>query len=539
MATVNLSPYTTESEAIARRLRLAEALGQKAAQPLEIPTQAGVKISPLSGLAKMLDEYTAGRQERSAREESKALGEKYQADTSSDFSGLLASLTPKAAVPEGAPTYTPNVDQRDVAENPSMVMQPERNEMGEIIAAGQPGAGNFGVTPGTPAIAATSGELSAEGFKAMKTPAGQQQYMAQLLAQIAPKDAMVVPEGGSLYTKSGKLLVQGAGKNNFGSINPSQYTPESVQAFMSSGGKNYGLLRAQPNLSFQNTGTGIQPFDPRTGLPVGTATPIGVSPNTAASLAQARLLSDREFNGLSANQKAQLGNEAKRLNISAEQLFFDTGLQAGGGARLSPPAPPAPNAPPVVAPPVVPATMPAPVAPVAARPTAAAPMATAPSAVSGLTPKAQQALILEDAQAKAKKERGMSGIGSVIDEARQIMKGEAVDKDGKLIKAPLPTQSYAGAAGNFISGVFGGSPEGAAQADQLKVLGGALLSSMPRMEGPQGEKDVDLYREMAGQVGDNTLSVARRLKALDMVEKLYRKYDTSDVPPPNAVRRIR
>jgi hypothetical protein len=147
--------------------------------------------------------------------------------------------------------------------------------------------------------------------------------------------------------------------------------------------------------------------------------------------------------------------------------------------------------------------------------------------------------MLEDAQAKAKKERGMSGIGSVIDEARKIMKGEAVDKDGKPIKAPLPTQSYAGAAGDFISGVFGGSSEGAAQADQLKVLGGALLSSMPRMEGPQGEKDVELYREMAGQVGDNTLSVARRLKALDMVEKLYRKYDTSDVPPPNAVRRIR
>ena len=538
MPDINLSPYTAESAAIARKMRLAEALQQQALSPLEMPTMAGVAISPYAGLAKMLQAYSASKMRGKAEEREKTLADTARADTSADFSSLLKALTPTAAVPEGPSTFTANVDQRDVAENPRMVMQPERNEMNEIIQPGEAGAGNFGVTPGTPAIPATTGELSAEGFKAMKTPAGQQQYMAQLLAQIAPKDAMVVPEGGSLYTKSGKLLVQGAGKNNFGSIDPSQYTPESIQAFMAGGGKNYGLLRAQPNLSFQNTGTGIQPFDPRTGLPVGTATPIGVSPNTAASLAQARLLSDREFNGLSANQRAQLENEARRLNISAQQLFFDTGIQAGGGARLSPPAPPAPNAPPVVAP-VAPATMPAPVAPVAARPAAAAPVATAPSAVSGLTPKAQQALMLEDAQAKAKKERGMSGIGSVIDEARKIMKGEAVDKDGKPIKAPLPTQSYAGAAGDFISGVFGGSSEGAAQADQLKVLGGALLSSMPRMEGPQGEKDVELYREMAGQVGDNTLSVARRLKALDMVEKLYRKYDTSDVPPPNAVRRIR
>jgi hypothetical protein len=443
-------------------------------------------------------------------------------------------------VPEGQSTFTANVDQRDIAENPRMVMQPERNEMNEIIQPGEAGAGYFGVTPGTPAIPASAGRLTAEGFGAMKTPAGQQQYMAQLLAQNKPREPIKLGKDDVLFDPvTLKPIYQPEARANFASINPSQYTPESIRLFAASGGKDYSLLRAQPNLNFQNTGTTIQAFDPRTGVAVGAGAPINVSPNTAATLAQARLLSDRAFNGLSANQRLQLENDAARLNISAQQLFFDTGLQAGGGARLSPPAPPAPNAPPVVAPPVVPATMPAPVAPVAARPTAAAPMATAPSAVSGLTPKAQQALKLEDAQAKAKKERGMSGIGSVIDEARQIMKGEAVDKDGKPIKAPLPTQSYAGAAGNFISGVFGGSPEGAAQADQLKVLGGALLSSMPRMEGPQGEKDVDLYREMAGQVGDNTLSVARRLKALDMVEKLYRKYDTSDVPPPNAVRRIR
>jgi len=450
MASVNLSPYTAESEAIARRLRLAEALGQKAAQPLEMPTQAGVRISPLAGLAKMLDEYTAGRQERSARAESKALGEKYQADTSADYGSLLKALTPTAAVPEGPSSFMANVSQADAIENPRMQMMPERNEFNEVIQPGEAGAGSYGVTPGTPAIPATTVELTAEGFKAMKTPAGQQQYMAQLLAQIAPKDAMVVPEGGSLYSKSGKLLVQGAGKNNFGSINPSQYTPESVQAFMSSGGKNYGLLRAQPNLSFQNTGTGIQPFDSRTGLPVGTATPIGVSPNTKATLDQAREISDRAYNNLSANQRAQLQNDAARLNISAQQLFFDTGLQASGGAILSPPAPPAPNAPLVVAP-VVPATMPAPVAPVApvaARPAAAAPVAAAPvvqpaapDAQAALSPKARQELQkarqLEEFKGMTEVQSNAALFGGAMKQAQNVI--TQLESQGTVKNAIIPS----------------------------------------------------------------------------------------------------
>ena len=524
MPTVNLSPYTAESEAIARRLRLAEALGQKAAQPLEMPTQAGVKISPLAGLAKMLDEYTAGRQEKLAREEAKALGERFQTQSRNESSQFLEAMQGKPFVPEGPSTFTANVDQRDVAENPRMVMQPERNEMNEIIQPGEAGAGNFGVTPGTPAQEAVAPDMR----------------KALAIALSAQANPAIQSAGGAMLANMYKPA-----ETAFAKINPSQYTPDSVRAFAAGGGKDYSLLVEQPNLSFQNTGTTIQPFSPRTGLPVGASTPIGVSPNTKATLDQNRALSDRAFNELTLKDRLQLENDARRLNISAQELFFNTGILAGGGARLPPPVTPSAATP--TGAPAVPAAMPAPSAqpvvaqpapamPVAARPAAVAP---APSAVSGLTPKAQQALMLEDAQAKAKKERGMSGIGSVIDEARKIMKGEAVDKDGKPIKAPLPTQSYAGAAGDFISGIFGGSSEGAAQAEQLKVLGGALVMSMPRMEGPQSDRDVQAYREMAGQVGDNTLPIARRLKALDMVEKLYRKYDTSDVPPPNAVRRIR
>jgi len=259
---------------------------------------------------------------------------------------------------------------------------------------------------------------------------------------------MVVPEGGSLYSKSGKLLVQGAGKNKFGNIDPSKFTPDSLALFMASGGKDFSLLRTPPpNLSFQNTGGGIQAFDPRLGTPVGTATPITVSPNTKATLDQARILSDRAFNGLSANKRLQLENEAARLNISAQQLFFDTGLQASGGARLSPPAPPAPNAPPVVAP-VAPATMPAPVAPVAARPAAAAPVATAPvvppaapDAQAALSPRARQELEktrqLEEFKGMTEVQSNAALFGGAMKQAQNVI--TQLEAQGTVKNAIIPS----------------------------------------------------------------------------------------------------
>jgi len=61
-----------------------------------------------------------------------------------------------------------------------------------------------------------------------------------------------------------------------------------------------------------------------------------VSPDTAARLKQDKEIADRAFGQLSASQKATLANDAARLNISAQQLFFDTGIKAGGGAFVNP-----------------------------------------------------------------------------------------------------------------------------------------------------------------------------------------------------------
>jgi hypothetical protein len=123
-----------------------------------------------------------------------------------------------------------------------------------------------------------------------------------------------------------------------------------------------------------------------------------VSPDTAARLKQDKDLADRSFSQLSAKDKADLANKAAHLNISAQQLWFDTGIKAGGGVFVAPNAtPPAPSTPPVptAQPNVAPNALPMrpPVAPAGALTPTSAPVAGAQGGytpLSQLSPKAQQ-----------------------------------------------------------------------------------------------------------------------------------------------------
>jgi len=111
MPDINLNPYTAESEAIAKRLRMAEMLAQQSMQPMALPQQAGVRASNLSGLAKMLDAYTAGKETRAAKEEQKAL----EANTLADFAKLYGVMGQTETVP-GRVT-TPAVPSAPIPEN--------------------------------------------------------------------------------------------------------------------------------------------------------------------------------------------------------------------------------------------------------------------------------------------------------------------------------------------------------------------------------------------------------------------------------------
>jgi hypothetical protein len=471
MPDINLSPYSPETAAVQRRLQMAQLLGQQAMQPMEVPQQAGVRASHYAGLAKILQGYMAGQEEKGALQEYKNLAEKYQGQNRADLQNFLGAM-------QGTPA--------------------------KELAGPAPQGAPQGVSP--------EGEIG--GYIQPEQKADRSRAMALALGSQNP-------------------TLQGAG----GAMLSQMFAQDKIKDF------KVELVDGKTHrIGLTETGKRIDLG------PVAES----VSVDTAARLKQDKELSDRAFDKLSANQKATLANEGARLGISGAELYFNTGIKAGGvpgvGQPIATPAQPIANQP--VQPMAQPTAqltaqpMAAPAQPMP-QPTAGQPTQPGYTPLAGLSPKAQQELKIESIKGQQKTERGMQGIGNVIDSARSILQGKGKDAQGNEIKTPLPTASYGGALQDFGASIYGGAPLGSAQADRLKVLGGALTMAMPRMEGPQSDRDMQLYREMSGQIGDNTLSIPRRLEALSQVEELYRKYDkTSPIapieqPPAGAVRRIR
>lgn len=83
---------------------------------------------------------------------------------------------------------------------------------------------------------------------------------------------------------------------------------------------------------------------------------------------------------------------------------------------------------------------------------------------------------------------------------------------------------YASAGVDFVGGALGYSTDNAKTTAQLKALSGQLVALMPKMSGPQSDKDVQMYREMAGNLADPTIPTETRMAALDTIEKLNEKY---------------
>lgn len=129
---------------------------------------------------------------------------------------------------------------------------------------------------------------------------------------------------------------------------------------------------------------------------------------------------------------------------------------------------------------------------------------------------------------EGKRQFNMQGLGGTIQQAEDLLNGNVRDEAGEIIpgkKGQLPTQSGMGslvdAAGNFV----GKTMAGAKEATALKAIAGALTAKMPRMEGPQSDKDTLLYKQMAAQVGDSGLPVDQRVAALDEVKRIWAKYE--------------
>lgn len=89
---------------------------------------------------------------------------------------------------------------------------------------------------------------------------------------------------------------------------------------------------------------------------------------------------------------------------------------------------------------------------------------------------------------------------------------------------PDATSSGIGSIRDQVAGFVGKSTDAGDKAAQLKVIGGNLVSKMPRMEGPQSDRDVKMYQEMAGRIGDPTVPASQKLKAIETLHEINNRY---------------
>jgi hypothetical protein len=113
-----------------------------------------------------------------------------------------------------------------------------------------------------------------------------------------------------------------------------------------------------------------------------------------------------------------------------------------------------------------------------------------------------------------KKKTDASDVISLLDEVDALL--------------PTSTGSLAGTIFDAVAGAVGNTPKGAESAQQLRMLQAALVLKMPKMSGPQSDRDVELYKQNVGKVGDSTLPIKIRQASASGLRKLYEKY--SDAP---------
>jgi len=281
MPDVNLSPYTAESAAIAQRMRMAELLNQQALTPMELPQQAGVRISPYAGLAKMLQSYNAGMMQNKALEQQAALAEKYQAGNRADVGAFMQAIQGAPAkelagpAPQGAPTG----------------ISPEGEQGGYIQPAQAPDRQR--------AMALALGSQS---------PTLQGAGGAMLSSMMTPKAPINVPPGGTLYDQTtGKAIFTAPEKEDYHQPR-NEFDPTSGQTLTVS-------YSNKGNRKVIDTSGAFTP-DQWNSIPVAD---------------RARLIFDQyKFGNVSATDMMQAAQKNVQLGQEFAKLGFDIGKNTSG-----------------------------------------------------------------------------------------------------------------------------------------------------------------------------------------------------------------
>lgn len=113
-------------------------------------------------------------------------------------------------------------------------------------------------------------------------------------------------------------------------------------------------------------------------------------------------------------------------------------------------------------------------------------------------------------------------------EATQQKVSDAQDVLGLLDMAEpfvdKATHSLVGQGVDWLGKAFGIGTEGAQASARLSAIEGMLVSKMPKMSGPQSDKDVLLYKQMAGQIGDASVPPEVKRAAMDTIRQINERY---------------
>lgn len=593
MADINLSPYTAEQQAMDRRRKMAEAMQQQAVLPIEMPTMPGVAVSPYAGLVKLLQSYIAGKNIEKSDAEQKA----YESATMEDFAKILRNSGKTETIPgeittpaitgqypekqntlptgEAYPAVDISAGAMPITPSSAEVRAPDRQV--PLLTADALNNPTFMKT--------SAGRMMlAQALLQQKS----QEQAAAKAAQAAALQVHPLAAGGALV-QNGRVIAERAKEETFHppvtQIDPvtgmpqtvafsnlgtrkvidtaGAYTPDqwnsmpmadkakllfdqykfgnlTAEQLVQAGQKNAQLGQELQKLQFETGKGGPGPVSISRNAPMRNLlnpAPVGIPAinpaATPAVNAQPVVAPGSQVAPVVNQALAPVGKKPYQpLNFVSKLQTPDAfAAETNADKTIAPEIKKSminryrSGYPAALADEKAAATPPQAVAPV--------PVATGEQPPAGLSPKAQQQWMLDQAKIKTeadkaeqKKARNLEQMPDLISSAKAILQGNGgVDAQGQPIKTQLPTQSYGGAAVDVLGGLIGKTPQGAAQADRLKVIGGAMVMAMPRMEGPQSDADVRLYREMAGRVGDETVSIQRRLAALDEVEKLYSKYN--------------
>ena len=298
------SPYQAELAKIADQQRMAEMLQAQSQAPIERFSYKGIeaRTPATAGLAKLLQGFGGAYFQKQAREQEKALGEKYRADQSADFTSLAKMLSAPAVAGSDAVPET-------FAAPPTFAVDDEGQPMPGMSAA-----------PAVPAVTARrAGQIDPEMIGKFKTPETQQMAMAQLLAQIGPKAPIKASAGDVFFSPEGKELFRAPDKEEYGTT-PSIYKdPTSPTGYV---GRLYSKTGQVKELG---------PINPVNQFTTGTV-----------DAALKRDMDMYQFGNLSAKEKVDLGIKLTQAGVDVAKLNFDTGL----GPARQPPLPanaPVPN----------------------------------------------------------------------------------------------------------------------------------------------------------------------------------------------------